>query len=494
MSVPRTDPPRSALTQNDLPFVAHIRDLRDRDVGIYHSTGHKLGAAASPEILDLLGPEVFASSPWINAPAYRNAARDAETLAAAAWNSDRSFYLVDGSSSGNHALFLAALRPGDTVIVSRDLHWSMLVALIKCGARPVYVVPRLHPELDISLGVAPEDVAAALDAHPEARLVAIVSPSFCGVASDLRAIAEISHGRDVALFVDEAWGAHNHFHPALPASAMDSGADAAVSSVHKTLPALSQGSILHMRDARLSAQRVSQAVYMTQNTSPSYVIMATLDAARRQMALHGEELLERTIALSLDARRRLARIPGLDVIDAARLGLDDRFHDATKLVVDVHALGVSGFEVNRLLAERFDIALEMGDHRGVVGNFSTGDRPEDIDRLVAAMEALVEQVRATSPASCPWRSSGAALQPAPQAMTPREAFFSETEEVPLRDAVGRVIADLVTPYPPGIPILVPGEVITAEKAAYLVDLERHGQGTYGTLAERDGMVQVVRDA
>ncbi|HEU0163470.1 MAG TPA: aminotransferase class I/II-fold pyridoxal phosphate-dependent enzyme, partial [Thermomicrobiales bacterium] len=256
------------LDQQQRPFIDFVRSLRARDVTTYLSIGHKLGAAATPEIRELLGDDVFASNTWLNADHYNDALHAAEALAADAWGADHTFYLVDGSSSGNHALFLAALRPGDEVIVSRDLHWSMLVALIMTGAVPRYVAPRLHPELDIAFGIAAEDVAAALTSYPAAKLVAIVSPSFCGVASDLEAIAAVAHARDVPLYVDEAWGAHFHFHPDLPASAMASGADAAVASVHKLLPALSQGSVLHVRGSRLDLHRINQTVHMTQTTSP----------------------------------------------------------------------------------------------------------------------------------------------------------------------------------------------------------------------------------
>lgn len=496
MALSRASLTLSALDQYDRPFVDYVRSLRAREMASYVAVGHKLGAAASPEIIELLGPDLFASNIWLTGSAHHAPLRAAEALAADAWGADHSFYLVDGSSSGNHALFLAALRPGDDVIVSRDLHWSMLVALIMTGAHPHYVAPRVHTELDISLGIAPEDIEAALREHPNTKLVAVVSPSYCGVASDLRQITNIAHARDVPVYVDEAWGAHCHFHPDLPASAMASGADAAVSSVHKLLPALSQGSVLHMAGSRLDAHRVTQAVHMTQTTTPLFPILASLDAARQQMATRGEERLQRTIDLSLDAKQRLSRVHGLDVVDARRLGIGEQFHDATKLVVDVHELGLTGFEVEQKLNDRFDIAVEMSDERGVLAILNTGDTPEDIDRLVSALTSIADDVYLNQRRMMPIRSSGAAIAPAPQVMTPREAFFAESEETWLADAVGRIAADLVTPYPPGIPILVPGELVTEEKVAYLLGLEEIGRGTYGALAHRTGKLQVVseRDA
>lgn len=489
----RASSARPAVNQLATPFVDHVRSLRERNVSIYVAVGHKLGAAASPEIIELLGADLFASNAWLTGSAHHAPLHDAEVLAADAWGADQSFYLVDGSSSGNHAFFLSTLRPGDDVIVSRDLHWSMLVALIMSGAKPHYVVPRMHPELDISLGIAPEDVESALEAHPETRLVAIVSPSYCGVSSNLKGIADIAHARDIPLYVDEAWGAHLHFHPELPASAMESGADAAVSSVHKLLPALSQGSILHVQGTRLNAPRVAQAVRMTQTTTPLFPILASLDAARHQMATQGAELLGPTIDLALDARQRLSRIPGLDVIGAERLGIGRQYHDPSKLLIDVHQWGLTGYEVEQLLNEHYSIAVELSDQRGVLAVLNTGDTSEDIDLLVSAFAGIARDIYPNQPRMIPMRSSGTAIGPAPQVMTPREAYFADSEEVCLADAVGRITADLVTPYPPGIPVLLPGELITAEKAAYLLDLERIGQGTYGALSSLSSKVQVVKD-
>ncbi|MGH2551433.1 MAG: aminotransferase class I/II-fold pyridoxal phosphate-dependent enzyme, partial [Thermomicrobiales bacterium] len=339
-----TDAPELILDHHQAPMVAHIRELRDRGVSPYLSIGHKVGAAADPELLDLLGRDFFESNTWITGDAFHEALHRSELLAAEAWGSQQSFYLVDGSSSGNHALLLGTLRPGDEVVVSRDIHWSLLVALILTGARPIYVAPRLDPMYDIGLGIDPDDVQTALEEHPEAKLVIVVSPSFCGVSSDLSRIAEVSHRRNVPLYVDEAWGPHFHFHGRLPMSAMASGADAAVSSIHKILPAVSQGSVLHLQGDLLDRERISTAVKMMQTTSPLLPIIATLDGARRQMALSGHEHLDRVISLSEWAKGELGAIPGIDVIGAGALKLDEQRADITKFVLDVHGMGLTGFE------------------------------------------------------------------------------------------------------------------------------------------------------
>jgi arginine/lysine/ornithine decarboxylase len=480
-----------ALDHRELPMVAHIRDLRDRDVTTYLSIGHKLGAAADPEIVDLLGRDLFESNTWITGDEFHRALHRSEVLAADAWGSEQSFYLVDGSSSGNHALLLGTLRPGDEVIVSRDLHWSLLVALIITGAKPVYVAPTLDARYDIGRGLDPDAVEHALRTHPAARLVVVVSPSFCGVASDLERIGEIAHRHGVPLYVDEAWGPHFHFHNRLPVSAMASGADAAVSSIHKLLPAVSQGSILHVQGRMLDRERIATSVKMMQTTSPMLPILATLDAARRQMALSGHERLDEVIALSEEAKNEIAVIPGIETIDAAALGMDPGRTDVTKFVLDVHALGLTGFEVERWLNDEFAIAIELSDHRGIIANFNLGDSPASKARLMTALHAISARAPHGPTSERSHRSSGAAVAVTEQAMTPREAYFAPSRAIELESAVGAISAELVTPYPPGIPVLAPGDLITREKVDYLLSTSEHGRGNYGAGGAAPVRINVV---
>ncbi|HEU0115745.1 MAG TPA: aminotransferase class I/II-fold pyridoxal phosphate-dependent enzyme, partial [Thermomicrobiales bacterium] len=295
----------AAADQRRAPLLEGIRRYHDLDIVPFSTPGHKLGAGLDPELRDRFGETLFRNDiplgGGVDDTHFRGETlRAAERLAAAAWGADRTFFLVNGSSAGNHAYLLAAIRPGDTVIVGRDMHKSLLVALILTGAKPVYVAPRLHPELNVGLGVAPDDIAAALDAHPEARLVALVSPSYCGVASDLAGIAAVAHARGVPVYVDEAWGPHFHFHPALPPSAMASGIDGAVTSAHKMLGSLTQTALLNTQGPRVEADKVKTAVGMAVTTSPSVPLLASIDGARRQMALRGETLLGRAIALAED--------------------------------------------------------------------------------------------------------------------------------------------------------------------------------------------------
>jgi arginine/lysine/ornithine decarboxylase len=432
----------------------------------FSTPGHKQGAGLAQELRDLLGTQFCASDVWLNTADYDRIIRQAEELAARTWGAERSFFLVNGSSSGNQAFLLATLAPGDEVIVSRDLHQSLLAALVLTGARPVYVTPRLHSSLYVGLGIEAEDVAAALDAHPRARLVVLTSPSYWGVTSDVRTIVPAAHARGVPVYVDQAWGPHFGFHPLLPPSAMACGADATVISPHKLLSGLSQAALLNVAGPRIDAARVAGSVKLTQTTSPLLPILASLDACRRQMALTGRDLLERTISLAESARVQLRALAGIEVLDAACLGLAPDRYDPTRLVIDVQGLGITGYVAERVLRERFGIAPEMSDAAGIICLVTIGDTAESIGRLVQAVASLSQEPHPARRVECP-RVAGEAIAPGQQALTPREAYFARTRAVPLREAAGQIAAEAVIPNPPGIPILTPGEVIVEAKLSSL---------------------------
>jgi arginine/lysine/ornithine decarboxylase len=486
------NPGATTLDHRDVPVVEHIRELRRREIVPYLSIGHRLGAAADPEIVDLLGEKLFKSNAWLTSGAYEPALEHAERLAADAWGAERAFYLVDGSSAGNHALLLATLKPGDEVIVSRDLHWSLLVGLILAGASPVYVSPELDVELDVGLGIDPVAIERAILEHPAARLVAIVSPSWCGVNSDIAAIADIAHLHGLPLYVDQAWGPHFHFHPELPASAMDAGADAAVVSVHKILPAVSQGSMLLIKGGRIDHDRVATAVRMMSTTSPMLPIVATLDVARRQMAIDGERRLSKVIDLARWARTRIDAMGVYSVLSDIKLGLPEGRQDITKLVIDVHRLGRSGYDVERMLNEQFSIAVESGDWRGIVANFNLGDTAESAEKFVDALREIAREGVETRDDPALARATGVVLERPVQAMSPRDAYFSKTRRMRMSDSAGEIAAELVTPYPPGIPVLAPGEVITSERIDYLDGVYSRGAVDYGKRQDRsDRYITVV---
>ncbi len=298
------------------PLVDAITEHRSRGIASFSTPGHRRGAGASHELRSLLGDDLFASDIWLNTGHFERTLRTAETLAAETWGGDRAYFLTNGSTSANHAALLALVRPGAEVIVSRDVHKSIIVGMVLSGVMPIYVTPRIHPTLGMSLGPDPQAVAQALAAHPQAKLVILVSPTYWGVAADISAIVEIAHQRDVPVFVDEAWGPHLPFHPALPAPALASGADCAVTSVHKLLGCLSQASLLLTRGKRIDEGRFETAVRMVRSTSPSLPMLASIDACRQQMATNGRSMLDSLLDLAQDTRVRLDAIPGIEIVTA----------------------------------------------------------------------------------------------------------------------------------------------------------------------------------
>ncbi|MGG5260812.1 aminotransferase class I/II-fold pyridoxal phosphate-dependent enzyme [Phycicoccus avicenniae] len=381
---------------------------------------------------------------------------DAEARAARAWGVDLCRFSVGGSTHGNQALALAVGRPGQRVVVSRTLHRSMLLGLVLAGLEPVWVRPRVDPAHGLPIGVAPQDVEDALRRAPDAVAVLVGDPSYVGTLGDVAGLAAVAHAHDVPLVVDAAWGAHLGFHPALPPHALAAGADAVVTSAHKTLPAVSQAALVLARSERIDPARLDAAVEATATTSPAGAILASTDAARALLERDGEALLGGVVAAVAGTRARLARIPGLLVLDGAGV-------DPTRLVLVLPGTGADGGAVEAdLLAA--GMPVEMADRDTVVAMGTLADTAEGFAALADVLETSIARHR--GPAR-PLAPSGVWAVDPVVAMPPREAFFAERERVAATGAVGRVCAELVAPYPPGIPVLSPGEVVTAEALAAL---------------------------
>jgi arginine/lysine/ornithine decarboxylase len=490
--------------QHRAPFFEGLLAYREAQITPYSTPGHKLGRGAPPELVDAIGSDVLG----LDIPngggvddTHRTFGlqREAERLAAAAWGADDAAFLVNGSSTGNIAFMLAACRPGEPVLVARNLHTSLLSGLILSGAKPVYLYPDIHPDLNLTLDVPAKTIQTALDEHPDARVVALISPSYTGVSADLPEIARICHDRGVTLFVDEAWGPHFPFHDALPPGAVQAGADAAVTSVHKLLSGLTQSSLMTFGGSVIRREDVSPAISLIETTSPSALIAASIDTARRQMALHGEEMLERTLDLATDVRRRLARVSGIrivgpDVID----GRPGAGFDPTRIMIDVQGLGLTGFQAEALLRKQARIGVEMSDLSGVIVHITIGDSQESADHLVSGIEWLARESKGSAGGArevdYQLRSSGSVIYSAPAALTPRQAALGDSRAIDLVDAAGEVSAEIITPYPPGIPVIAPGDVFTPECIAYLRTARDAGMYINGPRDASLSTVRVVTDA
>lgn len=377
---------------------------------------------------------------------------DAEQRAAALWDADVCRFSVGGSTHGNQALALAVGRPGDAVVVSRTLHRSMLLGLVLAGLEPIWVRPDLDPRTGLPGGVSADAVRQALRTRPDARAVLVGDPSYVGGCGDVGALAQAAHERGVPLVVDAAWGAHHGFHPSLPAHALAQGADAFVTSAHKMLPAYSQAALVLARTDRLDADRLDRAVEATATTSPAGTVLASTDAARALLASHGTRLLDQVLRLVTLARDRLDGRHGLQVLAGPGT-------DPARLVVLLAGTGVSGFDVEERLVAA-GVPVEMADRDTLVPVVTVADDEGTVGRLVTAVLGAVAGLPAGPPRqplpSAPWSVE------APTVLTPRDAFFAPHRTVPAPDAVGRVSAELVAPYPPGVPVLAPGELVTAE--------------------------------
>jgi arginine decarboxylase len=375
---------------------------------------------------------------------------DAERRAARLWGADWCRFSVAGSTHGNQALALAVGRPGQEVIINRTLHRSLLLGLVLAGLRPVWVRPELDPASGLPAGVAVQSVRDALAAHPDACAVFLGDPTYVGTICDLAGHAEAAHAAGVPLIVDAAWAAHLGFHPDLPQHAIAAGADAMVTSAHKALPAYTQGALVLARTERLDPARLNRAFEATHTTSPNGPIMASIDAARALMAAHGERLCARLIQGVATARKQLREVPGVAVLDGPGV-------EPTKLVVLLAGTGAHGSRVEEDLIAA-GMPVEMGDRDTVVPIPTIADDEQQIARFTDVLIASIERHRG-SPRQ-PVSAAAWTVEPQP-VLAPREAFFAPNETVPAKAAVGRVSAELIAPYPPGVPVLAPGELITA---------------------------------
>ncbi len=388
---------------------------------------------------------------------------DAQARAAALWGADWCRFSVAGSTHGNQTFCLALGQPGQEVIITRTLHRSLLLGLVLAGLRPVWVRPEIDPGSGLPGAVAVPTVRDALAAHPGACGVILGDPSYVGTTGDLAGHAQAAHEARVPLVVDAAWAAYLGFHPDLPRHAIAAGADAMVTSAHKTLPAYTQGALLLARTDRLDAARLNRAFEATHTTSPAGSIVASIDAARALLARHGPQLCARLLHGVAAARRRLREVPGLDVLDGPGV-------DPAKLVVLLAGTGAHGVAVEADLIAA-GMPVEMGDRDTVIPIPAIAD---DEERLAAFTEALIASVEEHRGA--PRRPAAtAAWTVEPQTvLSPREAFFAANETVTAEAAIGRVSAELVAPYPPGVPVLAPGELITAEALAALREVAADG--------------------
>ena len=453
------------------PFFEALVETRERGPVSFHMPGHKFNPELLPELTEFFGEGVVTGDlneclPPID---YLHAATgtllEAQALAALAVGADRTFFLVNGSTAGNQAMLMAVAHDGQKVIVPRAAHRSVYAGLILSGATPIYVAPRTRPQVGVPLAVEVSAVEQKLIEHPDAVAVQVTSPNYYGYLSDVAELIELAHARGLPLLVDEAHGAHLPYHPDLPRSAVSLGADLVVQSAHKTLGALTQAAWLHLTGSRVSAATVQYFLALLQSSSPSVLLTGSLDVARRQAVLQGRLLLDRALRLAARAREGIRQIPGLWCYGAELVGeYGIAAHDPTKLVVRVTETGLTGTEFAAELWARFALGVEFADPAHLICSITIADTGSKIDALLNALRDIAQQHGEAAPAD----RVELTPPPLPQlALNPRQAAFAPSETIAWQAAAGRVCAEQIMPYPPGIPLLMPGEVIDAEMIEYV---------------------------
>ncbi|MFC0523978.1 aminotransferase class I/II-fold pyridoxal phosphate-dependent enzyme [Pontibacillus salicampi] len=485
------------MSQQETPLFTGLVEHAKRNPVQFHIPGHKKGAGMDETFRQFIGENALSIdliniSPLDDLHHPHGMIKQAQSLAATAFGADHTYFSVQGTSGAIMAMIMAVCKPGDKLIVPRNVHKSVTSAIIFSGATPIFVHPELDEQLGISHGVTPEAVAHALEAHPDAKGVFVINPTYFGITADLTRIVEIAHQYHVPVLVDEAHGVHIHFHSRLPISAMQAGADLAATSVHKLGGSMTQSSVLNMREGLVSPERVQSILSMLTTTSTSYILLASLDVARKQLATSGYEMMERTIALAEHARRAINEIPPLFCVGGEIVGSKATFdYDPTKLIISVKELGITGYDVELWLRETYNMEVELSDLYNILCIITPGDSRESIDMLIEALSSLVETIKPIQRDVVPLSVKVPDIPLL--ALSPRDAFYADTEALPLREAAGRISAEFVMVYPPGIPIFLPGEIITKENIAYIYENLEAGLPVQGPEDETLEMIHVIKE-
>lgn len=460
------------MDQNEAPLIDALARYHRLDRYGFTPPGHRQGRGADPRVREVLGTDTFRSDVLASAGLDDRSSsggylKKAEQLMAEAVGADQAFFSTCGSSLSVKAAVLAVAAGKGDLLVSRDAHKSIVAGLVFSGIQPRWIRPRWDAKLHLAHPPSPSDVEEMWQRYPDAAGVLIVSPTPYGTCADIAAIAKICHARGKPLIVDEAWGAHLPFHSDLPTWAMNAGADICVVSVHKMGAGFEQGSVYHLQGDLVDAAHLSACADLLMTTSPNAILYSAIDGWRRQMVQHGKELLGNALALARRLRRDIDALPGIHVLEDELLAAESSHDlDRMQILMDLSGLGLSGYQAADWLREHRHIDMGLSDHRRIMATLSMADDDASTTRLMDALKALIGAAP-TMPSPAP------VVLPSPLELEletvalPRDAFFGPTEDVPVREAAGRVAAEQITPYPPGIPVIVPGERINAAVLEYL---------------------------
>lgn len=464
----------------------------------FHIPGHKKGTGMDPEFREFIGDNALSIDlinigPLDDLHHPHGMIKEAQDLAAKAFGADHTFFSVQGTSGAIMTMIMSVCGPGDKIIVPRNVHKSIMSAIIFSGATPIFIHPVIDPNFGISHGITTDAVAKALKKHPDAKGLLVINPTYFGIAANLKKIVEIAHSYEVPVLVDEAHGVHIHFHDELPLSAMQAGADMAATSVHKLGGSMTQSSVLNVREGLVSPKRVQSVISMLTTTSTSYLLLASLDVARKQLATKGKQLIEKAIQLANHTRSEINATAGLYCVGEEILGTKATYDfDPTKLIISVRGLGITGYEVEGWLRENYNIEVELSDLYNILCIISVGDTEETVATLVEALKHLASEFF-DSNKDIDNKALSVRVPNIPAlALSPRDAFYAETELIPFKESAGRVIAEFIMVYPPGIPILIPGEIITEKNIQYIQRNIDVGLPVQGPEDETFSLIRVIK--
>lgn len=480
------------LTQHHAPIADALIRYQKKRVVPFDVPGHKRGRG-NEELVEFLGAQCLAMDvnsmkPLDNLVHPVSVIKEAELLAAEAFGAKHAFFMVNGTTSAVQAMIMTACRAGDKIILPRNVHRSSINALILSGATPIYVNPGVHQELGIPLGMAVEDVKRAIQEHPDAKAIFVNNPTYYGICSNLQEITKLAHEHGMLVLADEAHGTHFYFGDNLPISAMAAGADMAAVSMHKSGGSLTQSSFLLINNA-VSEGYTRQIINLTQTTSGSYLLLSSLDLSRKKLALQGRDIFQKVVEMARYTRHEINQIGDYYAFSSELINGDTVFDfDETKLAVHTRNIGLAGVEVYDLLRDEYDIQIEFGDVSNLLAYISVGDRSLDIERLVAALSEI--RRRYMKDASKVFVHEY--IKPIVQ-YSPQQAFYADKVALPLDESAGKIAVEFVMCYPPGIPIVAPGERITTEIIQYIAYCKEKGCFLTGTEDPEVCTIQVMKE-
>ncbi|HNX13972.1 MAG TPA: aminotransferase class I/II-fold pyridoxal phosphate-dependent enzyme [Oscillospiraceae bacterium] len=452
--------------QSRAPLMEALERIRYDRLVPFDVPGHKRGKG-NPELTEFLGEQclsvdVNSMKPLDNLCHPTSVIMEAEMLAAEAFGAANAFFMVGGTTSSVQAMILSSVKGGDEIILPRNVHQSVINSLVLCGAVPIYINPQTHKQLGISLGMSVAEVRHTIEEHPHAKAVLVNNPTYYGICSDIKQITQIAHEKGMLVLADEAHGTHFYFGKNMPVSAMAAGADMAAVSMHKSGGSLTQSSIL-LCGPKMNPHYVRKIINLTQTTSGSYLLLSSLDVSRRNLALQGPEIFEKVTRYSGYAREEINAIGDYYAYSKELVNGDSIFDfDTTKLSVNTLGIGLAGIEVYDLLRDEYGIQIEFGDLGNILAYISVGDKHKNIERLISALSEIRRIYKRTNKDLLDSEYINPVV-----AMSPQKAFYAEKISLPIDECVGKVCTEFVMCYPPGIPILAPGERITDEIIRYI---------------------------